>query len=73
MPGVPLTPCEVNDNEAWPGQMPGVRCPTCEKNGKLVWVIPGRLCGYCGTACGVERNLSNDPKKDSFIRIYLLS
>ncbi|KJR82733.1 uncharacterized protein SPSK_03714 [Sporothrix schenckii 1099-18] len=32
--------------------LPGVRCPKCAKDGKEVWVIPGRACGYCGTACG---------------------
>ncbi|EFX01850.1 hypothetical protein CMQ_4921 [Grosmannia clavigera kw1407] len=31
--------------------LPGVRCPKCAKDGKEVWVIPGRACGYCGTAC----------------------
>ncbi|KAF4124773.1 hypothetical protein GMORB2_5439 [Geosmithia morbida] len=30
---------------------PGTRCPTCALDGKEVWVIPGRCCGYCGTPC----------------------
>jgi len=30
----------------------GVRCPTCPAKGQEVWVIPGKACGYCGTACG---------------------
>jgi hypothetical protein len=32
-------------------KMPGVRCPTCAAAGQEVWVIPGRCCGICGTAC----------------------
>lgn len=32
-------------------QMAGVRCPTCAANGQEVWVIPGKSCGHCGTAC----------------------
>ncbi|KAK3366989.1 hypothetical protein B0T24DRAFT_535291, partial [Lasiosphaeria ovina] len=32
-------------------QLPGVRCPTCASNGQEVWVIRGRACGHCGTAC----------------------
>ena len=32
-------------------QSPGTRCPTCASQGKEVWVIPGRCCGYCGTPC----------------------
>ncbi|CEJ93596.1 hypothetical protein VHEMI09174 [[Torrubiella] hemipterigena] len=31
--------------------VPGTRCPTCAKEGKEVWVIPGRNCGYCNTPC----------------------
>ena len=31
--------------------MAGVRCPTCAIKGQEVWVIPGKACGYCGTAC----------------------
>jgi hypothetical protein len=31
--------------------MSGVRCPTCALSGKEIWVIPGRVCAYCGTAC----------------------
>ncbi|KAH7260848.1 uncharacterized protein BKA55DRAFT_535862 [Fusarium redolens] len=30
---------------------PGVRCPTCALEGKEIWVVPGRCCGYCGTPC----------------------
>ncbi|KAL6871786.1 hypothetical protein J3F83DRAFT_760217 [Trichoderma novae-zelandiae] len=32
-------------------KVPGTRCPTCALDGKEVWVIPGRCCGYCGTPC----------------------
>lgn len=32
-------------------KVPGTRCPTCALEGKEVWVIPGRYCGYCGTPC----------------------
>ncbi|KAK5991027.1 hypothetical protein PT974_09303 [Cladobotryum mycophilum] len=36
-------------------KIPGTRCPTCALDGKEVWVIPGRCCGYCGTPCdGLE-------------------
>ncbi|PKS09408.1 hypothetical protein jhhlp_004023 [Lomentospora prolificans] len=34
------------------GNIPGLRCPTCAAQGKEVWVIPGRRCGYCGTPVG---------------------
>ncbi|CAI4211043.1 unnamed protein product [Parascedosporium putredinis] len=34
------------------GNIPGLRCPTCAAEGKEVWVIPGRRCGYCGTPVG---------------------
>ncbi|KAL2114641.1 hypothetical protein VUR80DRAFT_2621 [Thermomyces stellatus] len=34
------------------GSLPGLRCPTCAAQGKEVWVIPGRRCGYCGTPVG---------------------
>ncbi|KAL4740139.1 hypothetical protein BDV11DRAFT_186285 [Aspergillus similis] len=32
-------------------QMPGVRCPKCQSAGKETWVIPGKYCHVCGTAC----------------------
>jgi hypothetical protein len=32
-------------------EMTGVKCPTCAADGKEVWVIPGKACGACGTAC----------------------
>ncbi|RAH83658.1 hypothetical protein BO86DRAFT_308599 [Aspergillus japonicus CBS 114.51] len=35
-----------------PKQMPGARCPTCAKQGKEVWVIPGKNCHICGTPVG---------------------
>ncbi|PYH76696.1 hypothetical protein BO82DRAFT_295635 [Aspergillus uvarum CBS 121591] len=35
-----------------PQQMPGARCPTCAKQGKEVWVIPGKNCHICGTPVG---------------------
>ncbi|KAL4901315.1 hypothetical protein BDW74DRAFT_160214 [Aspergillus multicolor] len=31
--------------------MPGVRCPKCQGSGKETWVIPGKYCHVCGTAC----------------------
>ncbi|TVY72739.1 Zinc finger transcription factor ace1 [Fusarium oxysporum f. sp. cubense] len=33
---------------------PGVRCPMCATEDGVVWVIPGRCCGYCGTPCADE-------------------
>ncbi|KAH7483827.1 hypothetical protein FOMA001_g7273 [Fusarium oxysporum f. sp. matthiolae] len=33
---------------------PGVRCPMCAAEDVVVWVIPGRCCGYCGTPCADE-------------------
>ncbi|KAK0629416.1 hypothetical protein B0T17DRAFT_185433 [Bombardia bombarda] len=33
----------------WGCPLPGVKCPTCAEEGKEVWVIPGRACGYCST------------------------
>ncbi|KAL2201707.1 hypothetical protein CC79DRAFT_1338705, partial [Sarocladium strictum] len=32
-------------------KVPGTRCPVCASQGNEVWVIPGRLCGQCGTPC----------------------
>lgn len=32
-------------------QMPGVRCPNCQAQGKEVWVIPGKNCHICHTPC----------------------
>ncbi|KAK3493020.1 uncharacterized protein B0T23DRAFT_154340 [Neurospora hispaniola] len=29
--------------------LPGIRCSTCAANGEVVWVIPGRACGFCRT------------------------
>ncbi|EHK47404.1 uncharacterized protein TrAtP1_012492 [Trichoderma atroviride] len=37
-------------------KVPGTRCPTCAQQGKEVWVIPGRCCGYCGTPCDSEHH-----------------
>ncbi|KAF7897622.1 hypothetical protein EAF00_005850 [Botryotinia globosa] len=31
--------------------IPSVRCPNCLTRGQEVWVIAGRACGACGTAC----------------------
>ncbi|KAJ9422957.1 hypothetical protein FOXG_05745 [Fusarium oxysporum f. sp. lycopersici 4287] len=36
---------------------PGVRCATCALEGKEIWVVPGRCCGYCGTPCVDEDTL----------------
>ncbi|KAH6894143.1 hypothetical protein B0T10DRAFT_456389 [Thelonectria olida] len=45
-------------NQASPDtEIPGVRCPTCLGSGKEVWVLPGRTCGVCGTACDSEFQL----------------
>jgi hypothetical protein len=33
------------------GNMPGVRCKTCAAAGKESWVIEGKNCPECGTAC----------------------
>ncbi|KAK0633633.1 hypothetical protein B0T14DRAFT_417426 [Immersiella caudata] len=40
--------CESQANHQ---QLPGVRCPKCAEKGEEVWVIQGRACGHCGTAC----------------------
>jgi hypothetical protein len=34
--------------------MPGVKCPTCLEWGIEQWVLPGKHCPNCSTAC---RNL----------------
>lgn len=31
--------------------MPGVRCPTCAERGIEQWVLPGKHCPRCSTAC----------------------
>ena len=31
--------------------MPGVKCPTCAARGIEQWVIPGKYCPRCSTAC----------------------
>ena len=31
--------------------MPGVKCPTCAARGLEQWVIPGKHCPRCSTAC----------------------
>lgn len=32
--------------------MPGVPCPTCAAKEQEVWVLAGKVCGYCCTPCG---------------------
>ncbi|KAM0079805.1 hypothetical protein ACKRZS_008043 [Fusarium odoratissimum] len=46
---------------------PGVRCPTCALEGKEIWVIPGRCCGYCGTPCADEDMLRDVVSTDNFL------
>ncbi|EXK85044.1 hypothetical protein FOQG_10983 [Fusarium oxysporum f. sp. raphani 54005] len=46
-------PKEV-DNKVEKYPRPGVRCPMCAAEHVVVWVIPGRCCGYCGTPCADE-------------------
>jgi hypothetical protein len=46
-------PIEI-DNNNLRALKPGVRCPTCAVEGKEIWVLPGRCCGYCGTPCADE-------------------
>ena len=41
---------KIKDETDIPG-MPGVRCPTCESRGRETWVLPGKHCPVCGTAC----------------------
>ncbi|KAL4992051.1 hypothetical protein BDW68DRAFT_106085 [Aspergillus falconensis] len=43
----PLSGPESNETMT----MPGVRCPKCQGAGKETWVIPGKYCHVCGTAC----------------------
>ena len=31
--------------------MPGVKCPTCAERGIEQWVLPGKHCPRCSTAC----------------------
>ncbi|RYC86508.1 hypothetical protein BFJ63_vAg10650 [Fusarium oxysporum f. sp. narcissi] len=46
---------------------PGVRCPTCALEGREIWVIPGRCCGYCGTPCVDEDMLRASVSTDNFM------
>jgi len=39
----------ITDNFMFP--MAGVKCPTCASRGIETWVIPGKHCHICGTAC----------------------
>lgn len=41
-----------------------MRCLTCAKEGREVWVIPGRNCGYCGTPCDDVKDVINYDKED---------
>ncbi|KAL2193058.1 hypothetical protein P885DRAFT_81651 [Corynascus similis CBS 632.67] len=34
--------------------IPGVRCKKCAENGEEVWVVPGLVCGKCGTPAPEE-------------------
>ncbi|KAI9904251.1 hypothetical protein N3K66_000780 [Trichothecium roseum] len=45
------SPSSGVDGMTYTPKSPGTRCPTCASQGKEVWVIPGRCCGYCGTPC----------------------
>ncbi|KAI6780612.1 uncharacterized protein J7T54_008530 [Emericellopsis cladophorae] len=36
------------------GRSPGVLCPNCRLDGHEIWVIPGRNCRVCNTACDVD-------------------
>ncbi|KAL2174032.1 uncharacterized protein P884DRAFT_264297 [Thermothelomyces heterothallicus CBS 202.75] len=44
--------------------LPGVRCQKCAENGEEVWVVPGLICGKCGTPAP-SQDLSDFPDPDS--------
>ncbi|KAF5633916.1 zinc finger transcription factor ace1 [Fusarium tjaetaba] len=56
----PIQPFIEADHKVVISSTPGVRCPTCALEGKEIWVLPGRCCGYCGTPCAEEDTLSLD-------------
>ncbi|EWG41493.1 hypothetical protein FVEG_03599 [Fusarium verticillioides 7600] len=66
----PIQPSTEADHKVVKSSTPGVRCPTCALEGKEIWVIPGRCCGYCGTPCAEEDTLSLDVD-DSFLKTNL--
>jgi hypothetical protein len=66
----PIQPSTEADHKVVKSSTPGVRCPTCALEGKEVWVLPGRCCGYCGTPSAIEDTLSLDAG-DSFPNIDL--
>ncbi|OJJ75731.1 hypothetical protein ASPBRDRAFT_663418 [Aspergillus brasiliensis CBS 101740] len=47
--------------------MPGIKCPQCLNEGTDVWVIPGKNCHKCGTACA--RNRFNSAQEQDTIRL----
>ncbi|KAF5536954.1 zinc finger transcription factor ace1 [Fusarium napiforme] len=47
----PILSSTEADHKAVKGSTAGMRCATCALEGKEVWVIPGRCCGYCETQC----------------------
>ncbi|KAF5237772.1 hypothetical protein FANTH_10647 [Fusarium anthophilum] len=44
-----MQPSTEADHKVGRSSTPGVRCPTCALENKVVWDFPGRCCGYCGT------------------------
>ncbi|KAF5553085.1 zinc finger transcription factor ace1 [Fusarium phyllophilum] len=53
----PIQSSTEADDKAIKSSTPGVRCPTCALEGKEIWVLPERCCGYCGTPCVGEATL----------------
>lgn len=49
--------------------MPGVRCPTCFERGIEQWVLPGKHCPRCATAC---RNYHNFTFNNFFNYVLLM-
>ena len=41
----------IGEGEGYDSRMPGVRCPNCLKRGIEKWVLPGKHCPICSTAC----------------------
>ncbi|KAL3413449.1 hypothetical protein V8F44DRAFT_599001 [Aspergillus fumigatus] len=39
--------------------MPGVRCPSCQTQGKETWVIPGKNCHVRSSQTNYRRSLGN--------------
>lgn len=51
--------------------MPGVKCPTCAERGIEQWVLPGKHCPRCSTACRVRD--SGDNITAWLVYFYLVS